>query len=380
MKKKSPSKILFKLGCALCGVAIVAFVVSSFLLLFRTDGTNMVGAAFNAFISGITSLFGSGERGGAYTYACIGLGVAVVFVTVYFAIIFSKAKKASGVVAAILACLDMVIVVFVIEAALLSLMGSGAPIRIRGYGGLLITAVPVALSLISLVVYQIVAFADVAGDSKEDIDRLQKEIDELKEQIANLKVAPVVAEEPKEEVVEDKDVETVVDQETGITYIVRYNKSYEAKITLASKEVQDYYNEVKNYILSFGANSRVSWNYDAFNVGRNTVAKLNITGKTLSVYLDLNPANYVDSKYHAKDVSKSKKYAQTPTQMKIKSARGVKFAKELVDEVMKVYGKTSDGSVAGDFHAKPQSFKKLMDAGLIKQSRSLAKPVAPAKK
>ena len=244
---------------------------------------------------------------------------------------------------------------------------------------------PIALSIISLIVYQIVAFADVAGSNKEEIDGLQKQIDELKAQIEELKVAPVAApvEEPAPAPVEedvDKDVETVVDDATGVVYVVRYNKSYEAKITLASPEVQDYYNEVKNYILSYGANSRLSWNYDSFNVGRDIIAKLNITGKTLSIYLDLDPSKFVDTKYHAKDVSKSKKYAQTPTQMKIKSARGVKFAKELIDEVMKPLGKVSNGAVAGDFHPKASSFNKLMRAGLIKQSRSLAKPVAPAEK
>ena len=93
--------------------------------------------------------------------------------------------------------------------------------------------------------------------------------------------------------------------------------------------------EIKNYILSYKkVNSRTSFSYDSFNLGRPNVAKLALKGKTLVLYLALKYEDYANTKYHPKDASDIKKYENTPMYVKIKSSRAVKFAKELIDIVM----------------------------------------------
>ena len=106
------------------------------------------------------------------------------------------------------------------------------------------------------------------------------------------------------------------------------------KLLQADEKVKDFYVEVRNHLLSYKKlNGRISWHYDCFNLGRETKAKIAIKGKTLLLYLELNPKD-VDEKYFAKDVSDVKKFADVPTCVKIKSDRGVKFAKELIDTML----------------------------------------------
>ena len=71
-----------------------------------------------------------------------------------------------------------------------------------------------------------------------------------------------------------------------------------------------------------------------YSRGRVSVAKLAIRGKTLNVYLGLNPADYVDTKYRFVDKSDSKTYAKTPMQLKLTSDRQTKWAKELIADLV----------------------------------------------
>lgn len=410
MKKSNPTKLLFIFGCVFTGIALAAFVVFSAIFIKGMDGTNYVLEGIKAILSTFTSLFGGAAKGSVYTYAVIGVGGLATLMTVYFTVLFATAKKGKSIVATLLAFVSVVIICLAGEAFIFTYI-SKVKIGMRVTGGIFASVMPALLGLVSFLVYDVVSFVDVAAPApvkKEDTkaleercDDLQKQIDELKkalEEKADAKEevveevkeepAPAVVEEVKEEpapapVVEEKEEEvvpdqvTVVDEATGVAYLVRYNKSYTAKLALAKDEVQGWYNEVKNYLLSYGANSRVSWNYDAFNIGRKAVAKLNITGKTLSIYIALEPAEYVDSKYHAKDVSSSKKYEQTPTSMKIKSDRGVKFAKELIDILMASMGQERKEKEAEDFTEAKRTLEELLAEGLVKETKTaMSAPVA----
>ena len=112
------------------------------------------------------------------------------------------------------------------------------------------------------------------------------------------------------------------------------SKSFTEKLNLATGNQKDFYNEIREYILSFNkTRSRISFSYDNFFLGRKSIAKLTVRGKTLCMYVSLSPSEFMDTKYYPKDVSDIKKYEDTPMLIKIKSSRGVKFAKELIDEV-----------------------------------------------
>jgi hypothetical protein len=112
--------------------------------------------------------------------------------------------------------------------------------------------------------------------------------------------------------------------------VVRYNKSFTAKYIQLSDECKAYYAEIKNYILSFKkTRSRISWKFDNMHMGKVPVAKFAVRGKTLCLYLALNPDDFVDSKYKV-ERSDAKKYAEVPCLYRIVNPRRVKYAMELI--------------------------------------------------
>lgn len=412
MKKSNPTKPLFVFGIVFTVMAMAAFVLSSIFLFKSTAGVMYVKEGITEIINGLLSLFGAAPKGSVFTLAIVGAGGFAVLLTLYFIILFAITKKGKSVFAAIASLICVAIILLVAEVFFYTRAGH-IKIGMRVCGGAFACSMPAMIGSISFVIYQIVSFMEVASpkaepakevaaapapvaedntkELEERCDDLQRQIDELKKALEEKEAAKeevkeepapavveevvVVEEEKEEEIVPDQ--VTVVDEATGVTYLVRYNKSYTAKLALAKDEVQEWYNEVKNYLLAYGANSRVSWNYDAFNIGRKAVAKLNITGKTLSIYIALNPAEYVESKYHAKDVSGSKKYEQTPTAMKIKSDRGVKFAKELIDILMAEMGQELKEKEAEDFKEPKRTLEELLAEGLVKETKTaMAIPAA----
>lgn len=113
----------------------------------------------------------------------------------------------------------------------------------------------------------------------------------------------------------------------------RIRLTFEEKTTLASDEIKNYYNEVKNYLLMYRAHARLSKKCESFRY-KGLLAKVAFAGKTLKVNLAIDPKTLEGTKYHFKDSSDKKQYQLVPTQIKIKSDRGLKYFKELVDMMM----------------------------------------------
>ena len=155
-----------------------------------------------------------------------------------------------------------------------------------------------------------------------------------------------------------------------IKIVYRYKKSFQAKLAQSLGNVQDYYSELKNALLSFkGVKNRLSWNYEAFNRGRVHVAKMDAKSKTLYLYLALDPTQFEETKYSVKDVSAKRKYASTPTLIKIKGERKFKHALELIEklcgeqmELVKVEGDSTD------YRVERMTMDEMVDAGLMKKS------------
>lgn len=115
------------------------------------------------------------------------------------------------------------------------------------------------------------------------------------------------------------------------------DRSFTARLSQADDALKANYNEIKNFALSFkGVNSRISWSYDSINRGRKKVCKIVVKGKSLILYLALNPYE-LPEKYHHKSVNDVSKYAQTPTKLKVRSGRSVKYAKELIAMIASNY-------------------------------------------
>ena len=85
------------------------------------------------------------------------------------------------------------------------------------------------------------------------------------------------------------------------------------------------------------------------------------------MYIALDAAKYENTKYNLRDVSDSKKFEETPSMLKIKSSRGLKYAIELVDILMAELGiKKVNNPQEQDYRPERKSFEELLAIGLIK--------------
>ena len=209
------------------------------------------------------------------------------------------------------------------------------------------------------------------------------------EEIVEAPVEEVIEETPVEEaVVEEAPVEEelavtvsgyqevgddLIDAETGL--VIRLKRSFTAKMKQSDEKVKAYYSDLKNELTSYKkVNSNVSWHGDRFNYGRDTVAKINICGKTLCFYLDLDPNDpeLKSTVYHQKDVSGQKAYESTPFMVKVKSDAAAKKALRLVGYLAEKLGTEKDEEFAPVDYAGEFAYastKQLFDEGFIKATK-----------
>ena len=118
-----------------------------------------------------------------------------------------------------------------------------------------------------------------------------------------------------------------------------YNKkSFSEKLSQCTPELLKYYNEIKNELLSYKkVKSKISSKHESFRLGRVTIAKLKVKGKSLYLFLALDPNDYKDTKYKIKDMSAVGNCKDVPTMYKINLPRRAVYAKDLIADLMKNY-------------------------------------------
>ncbi len=138
-----------------------------------------------------------------------------------------------------------------------------------------------------------------------------------------------------EDLAEDELMPGEVGEGVDFSNMMRYNRSFIARIIQGTSEQKQYYGDIKHALLSYKkVNSNIAWGAERFNKGRETIARLKIRGKTLCLYLALDPNEYKTSVYHHADVSDNKSMNGTPMMVKIKSGLGVRKAVRLIDEML----------------------------------------------
>ena len=193
--------------------------------------------------------------------------------------------------------------------------------------------------------------------AQEVIEEPTKEVVVLAEEIVTTEV-----EEPI-----NQEIIAPINTEENDESVVYIDKSFIGKLTQSTDDVKEFYAEVRNYIMSFkGVKGRVSWQYDSFNMGRRQLAKLVMRGKTLCLCLAINPDG-LERKYFAKDVRDIKKFNEVPSMVKVKSSRGVMYAKQLIDMLLE--------GVDKDVKYIPEEydFKYVGDKTLIRNGLAKAK-------
>ena len=203
----------------------------------------------------------------------------------------------------------------------------------------------------------------VTEEATEDLAQTVVKTDVLNEDILEkLTLVEGDGEEGGEEIL------AYVDEQGNIVRIT-CTRSFTANLIQSNPQVKDYYNQIKNHILSYkGVKTRMSWRNESYRKGRIQLFKMKIRGKTICLYCALDPSEYAESKYFH-EVATAKVYAGVPMMVRIKSDRGLKRAKELVDDVMKKFVILPDEKAEFVDFAKDHPFdstKNLVKRGLIK--------------
>ncbi|MDE6790092.1 MAG: hypothetical protein K2J61_00050, partial [Clostridia bacterium] len=230
-----------------------------------------------------------------------------------------------------------------------------------------------------------------------DEEVVEEEPEEVVEEVVEEPVEEVVeeeeaAEEVEEEAEEDDAIEELVEEIDenltddeimpdgmeggfgGIDFanMMKYNRSFIARIIQGTDDQKAYYGQVKTALLSYKkVNSNVAWAAERFNKGRETIARFKIRGKTLCLYLALDPDEYATSVYHHADVSDNKSMRGTPMMVKIKSALGVKKAIRLIDEMLAKRNGEKHVIAERDYAAMYpyETIEELIEDGLVKDVR-----------
>lgn len=164
------------------------------------------------------------------------------------------------------------------------------------------------------------------------------------------------------------------DFENGVDFenMMKYNRSFIARIIQSDDDTKQYYGAVKHALLSYKkVNSNVAWGNERFNKGRETIARMKIRGKTLVIYLALDPTEYKTSVYHHADVSDNRSVLGTPMMIKVKSPLGVRKAIRLIDEMLAKRDGEKREIPERDYAAMYpyETIAELIEDGLVKDVR-----------
>ncbi len=205
------------------------------------------------------------------------------------------------------------------------------------------------------------AFMPIAYEDDEVLDvKLKKDEDEIVdiEEYIMDQIDDVFDDRYAEEEFDKK----IIDEANGI------DRSIQAKLSLSDVELQNYYETIKNHILSFElVRSKISWNFDIFKRGAVTLAKATIKGNTLSLYLALNPKEYVGKRHELEDFSMIEAHRETPLKIDIKNSRYLSKAIELVDEMMEKAEIPYVEKQDTNYHTIHKLDETLIDQGLVKE-------------
>ena len=152
---------------------------------------------------------------------------------------------------------------------------------------------------------------------------------------------PIVQEEPQEEekveevasetIAEEAAVEQVqeeVEEPKEKKPIIRI--PFQQRMLDADQEMKDNYSELKNELLSWGLKSRISSSGDSFRLHCKTYCKITIAGKSLKLYLALDPNDYADSTLPIQNAGEKNIYQEIPLVFKVRSGLSMRRAKTLI--------------------------------------------------
>ncbi len=181
-----------------------------------------------------------------------------------------------------------------------------------------------------------------AEQLESKVEYLMAELELLRTKVAELELRPAApAQTEPQPQPEEEGYEEFERERESINWIETEAKTrrakprytFDLKLRLADENVKGFYSDIKNALLSYGVHCRMSRHKENFNKGRNQIARMAINGKTLKVYLALDPGTLDPKIYHHKDVSDKKGVADLPTMINVRSGLAVRKIKALIDRI-----------------------------------------------
>lgn len=246
---------------------------------------------------------------------------------------------------------------------------------------IILAVIFLVLGLLNLYLYLPNKNAVAENQNEEAVKKTKQNevVEEVIETVKLEKITPIQSETSETEVTEEEEEEKTVfkgfEEETGLAILIRYKKSFLARLIQSGDETKYYYSVLKNTLLSYKkVSSHISWSYDSINAGRLKLAKFNVRGKNLYVYLALNPDDYQGTKYHVEKVE-SKRYADLPCLYKIKNSRRAKYAMELMGVLAKknelVYGEYKSDNYVIPYETTEALIEKELIKELVSKDKYL---------
>ena len=148
-------------------------------------------------------------------------------------------------------------------------------------------------------------------------------------------------------------------------HIIKTKRTYEAKLSMLAPETKGFYDQIRNKLMSFDVKHNQTKSAEKFKLKRETLAILKVSGKQAAIYLNLNPNDFVDSKYKGKDVSDKKAYESTPFLYKTRTERKTNWALELID----IWAEKNSLTVNSDYKDEKYAvnYPNMTDEELIKK-------------
>ena len=189
-----------------------------------------------------------------------------------------------------------------------------------------------------------VAAAILPEEDEEEVEEEPEEDD-----------APEVEEKEEDEEEEEESDPDAPKLITAADTIKRRTSTMRGRLRYGSDVNKTIYEELVNHLLQYKNVTRSLTNRaDNFKSKGSLLAKITLTGKTLKLYLPLDAELYDYDKYHQL-ITEKNGYEEVPFTIKVKSNRGLKYAKELIDEAMAQKG-VERKKKAGE----KKSFKELI--------------------
>ena len=149
---------------------------------------------------------------------------------------------------------------------------------------------------------------------------------------------PVYEEEPAAEAYEEETyIETDGVTAQGVVGSIDIRLSFIERLMEMDESVIEWHDQLQEHLTSYRkVKSRYSARCDSYRCGRELLAKMAIGGKTLKLYLAVDPEDAAldDGKYHQRDLSETSAYQEVPFMLPIRSSLAVRKACRVIDYMM----------------------------------------------